>query len=353
MKQQPEAPEISAILTTHNRAHLLPRVLEGLVSQRLSAERFEVIVIDDGSADETQAVLQGWETRLPMRVLRQNPSGLAAAKNLGVFASRAPLIVFLDDDDVADPGLLVGHLAAHLRHPDVNVAVLGYTGLAPEIATLPIMEHLTGVGGQLFCHGWMQPGQMLTFREFWGGRSSCKRAFLVEHGVFNPVFRFGCEDIELAWRLSKVGLRVVYAPAARAMMIRGLTFRDFCRRSHRQGRSQWVFATLHGTQEVRDYCEIDRALAVWPKVSPDFAAILRWAEALDAMMLARGPTAPKLEATSQAELDEAYSTAFFLCRAKGIAEAASLPLAFRRPEDLQIARMGFLDWGVTKAELAT
>jgi GT2 family glycosyltransferase len=342
----PDAPEICAILTTYNRAHLLPRVLEGLEAQRLTKDRFEIVVIDDGSTDESRAVLQAWAGRLPMRILHQAQSGLAAAKNMGIFLSRAPLLVFLDDDDVADRNLLVGHLAAHLRNPDFNVAVLGHTDLTAEVAALPVMQHVTGAGGQLFSHGWMKPGEMLSFREFWGGRSSCKRSLLIDHGVFNPIFRFGCEDIELAWRLSSVGLRVLYEPSARATMIRGLTFQDFCRRAGRQGRSQWAFAQLHGTQAVRDYCEIDRALSIWPRTGHDFAAILRWAEGLDRMMLARGPHAPPLSGASQAELDEAYSTAFFLCRAKGIADAASLPPILRRAEDLPVARMGFLDWGV-------
>lgn len=342
----PATPEISAILTTYNRAHLLPRVLEGLAAQRLAAHRFEIVVIDDGSTDETQAILAAWAERLPMRVLRQAQSGLAAAKNLGIFACRAPIIVFLDDDDVADSNLLTGHLSAHLRHPDVNVAVLGHTDLAADIADLPVMRHVTGAGSQLFSYGWMKPGQMLSYREFWGGRSSCKRALLTEHGIFNPIFRFGCEDIELAWRLAPMGLRVVYQPSARATMIRGLTFRDFCHRARRQGRSQWAFANLHGAQEVRDYCEIDQALALWPKVAADITGILRWVEGLDAMMRARGTAVPALATDTQADIDEAYATAFFLCRVQGIAEAAGLPPIFKRPEDLPVSRMDFLDWGV-------
>jgi hypothetical protein len=187
----------------------------------------------------------------------------------------------------------------------------------------------------------MQPQQRLSFREFWGGRSSAKRSLLIEHGVFNPAFRFGCEDIELGFRLDPHGLRVIYEPAARSTMIRGLTFGDVCRRSIRQGRSQWLFASLHDAPAVRTYCEIDRALAVWPLVKGDFAAILRRAEGLDRMMLRRGPEAPALSAASQAELDEAYAQAFFLCRAKGIADAASLPLAVQRPERFNGSRFGF------------
>jgi GT2 family glycosyltransferase len=352
LKPMPDAPEIAAILTTQNRAHLLPRVLDGLLAQSLARDRFEVIAIDDGSTDETPAVLAAYENLLPLRIVRQAPSGLAAAKNLGIFMSRAPVLLFMDDDDVADTALLVSHLAMHLCHREASIAVLGLTDLAPEVARLPLMRHVAGPGGQLFSHGWMQPHQRLSFREFWGGRTSCKRPLLIEHGVFNPAFHFGCEDIELGWRLDRVGLRVIYEPAARSTMIRALTFEAFCRRSIRQGRAQWLFAALHDAPAVRDYCEIDRARAAWAEAKGDFAAVLRWAAALDRTMLQRGPEAPALSAASQAELDEAYAQAFFLCRAKGIADAASLPLAVRRPENFDASWVGFPGIGGPQAVTA-
>lgn len=316
--------EISALLTTHNRAHLLPRVLEGLARQRLAPSRFEVVAVDDGSADATQEVLAAWRNRLPLRVLRQNQAGLAAAKNLGVFAARAPILVFLDDDDVAEPDLLFAHLAAHLADPDQAVAVLGNTTLAPECAAAPVMRHVTEVGCQLFSYDWMRPGQVLDHTAFWGGRSSCKRGLLIRHGVFHPDFRFGCEDIELGWRLARHGLRVVYEPRARSVMIRTLTFDQFCARSYRQGRSQHRFARLHDDPNVRTYCEIDAAEAAWAQRRHGYAAHLRWTRKLDRLATARQAAGLPAHPVLQQTLDDAYREAFFLSRAKGIADAAAL-----------------------------
>lgn len=340
----PEAPEISVILTTYNRAHLLSRVLEGFRVQRLPPDRYELIAIDDGSSDGTLAVLESYRSKLPMRIVRQNAAGLAAAKTLGTFMSRAPILLFVDDDDVPSPNLLTAHLSGHLQHRERGAVILGHTSLAPEIADLPLMRHVTGAGGQLFSQGWMEPGQRLTFREFWGGRSSAKRALLVEFGVFNPIFRFGCEDIELAWRLERGhGLDVIYEPAALTTMIRGLSFDDFCRRSIRQGRSQWIFASLHPHEDLRAHCEIDQGLAAWSAAAMDFAAILRHVRELDRMMQRRGPRAPPLTAQSQSELDAAYREAFFLCRAKGIADAARLPAPARPLGAAEVSRLGLLD----------
>jgi glycosyltransferase involved in cell wall biosynthesis len=316
--------EVSALLTTYNRAHLLPRVLEGLSQQSLDASRFEILAIDDGSSDTTPEILATWQKRLPLRVIRQNHAGLAVAKNLGVFAARSPILVFLDDDDVPEPHLLKAHLAAHLAHPDPATAVLGHTTLAPEIAIHPVMRHVTEVGCQLFSYGWMQSGQVLDHTTFWGGRSSCKRSLLVRHGVFHPEFRFGCEDIELAWRLKTHGLRVVYEPFARSIMIRALTFDQFCARSYRQGCSQQLFARLHDDPEVRTYCEIEPAEKLWAQQRMSYANHLRWTRKLDHLASSRQAIELPISELLQETLDKAYRKAFFLSRAKGISDTASL-----------------------------
>jgi len=314
--------EISAILTTRNRASLLPIVLEGLKRQCLPSEYFEIVAIDDGSSDETAVILDRARAELPLRVLRQNHAGLAAAKNLGIFGSRAPIVVFLDDDDVADPRLLRAHVLAHKKYPEPEVAVLGYTELAPEVGKVPLMRHVTQVGCQLFSYGWIKPGMTLDYTCFWGGRSSCKRGLLVEHGIFNPVFGFGCEDIELGWRLAQSRFRVIYEPAAMATMIRTLGFKDFCGRSERQGRSQWRLAQLHPAPAVRKYCEIDEGLALWADNMGRFLEFLVWAEKLDRLANVREAAGRPLDARSQETLDQVYRTAFKLSRAKGIAQAA-------------------------------
>jgi hypothetical protein len=181
------------------------------------------------------------------------------------------------------------------------------------------MHHVTQAGCQLFAYGWMTPGMMLDYTCFWGGRSSCKRSLLVEHGIFNPNFTFGCEDIELGWRLKSVGLSVVYEPAAKSTMIRRLTFHDFCNRQRRQGRAQRRFAQIHPDSEVRKYCEIDSGLDIWEEHATHSAAYLRWVESLDHVATVRSAAGLALEDSFLAVLDREYRTSFALCRAQGIA----------------------------------
>ena len=315
-------PEIAAILATRNRGQLLPRILAGLWRQSLAFERFEVIVVDDGSADDTIAVLEALGEGLPLRVFRQKASGMAAARNLGVLAAQAPILVFMDDDDAPDPWLLETHLAAHWREPDPAMAVLGYTSLDPTIAALPLMRHVTEVGCQLFAYGQFRPGQVLDYTAFQGERISCKRFLLLEHGLFDPDFTVGCEDIELGWRLRPRGLRVIYEPTARSVMFRAITFDEFCHRSMQQGRSQWRFHAKHATRQVRSYCEIDACLSAWEREEARFEDIIARARALDETANTHAGRDIPLDGRLQAALDAAYREAFFLCRAKGLAEAS-------------------------------
>jgi len=314
-------PEISAIVLTRNRSDVLPMILDAFRIQSLARSQFEVIVVDDGSADDTQEVVKKFND-LPLRVFRQNQAGIAAAKNLGIFASRSPILLFLDDDCVADQDLLSAHVSAHQRYPAPSVAVLGYTDLASEIASDPLMHHVTQVGCQLFAYGRMIPGMMLDYTYFW--RSSCKRSFLVEHGIFDPNFAFGGEDLELGWRLKRAGLSVVYEPAAKSIMIRKLTFRDFCHRQRGQGRAQRRFAQIHPHSEVRAYCEIESGLNIWEKYAAHSAAYLRWVERLDHVATVRSTAGIALDDHFLAVLDKEYRTSFALCRAQGIASGIEL-----------------------------
>ena len=114
-------PEIAAVICTHNRCAWLPDALGSLAAQSLPAGRFEVIVVDDGSTDATPAVVAEFSSRLPLRVITQPNRGLAAARNAGWRAARAPLVAYLDDDARAAPDWLERILAAFAEAPAAAV----------------------------------------------------------------------------------------------------------------------------------------------------------------------------------------------------------------------------------------
>src|SRR5437016_14663373 len=83
-------PSLSAILCTFNRAELLSQTLESILGQTLDRSNFELIVIDDGSMDDTRKVVESFERRLPLRYAYQANAGLASARNHGIYRSQAP-----------------------------------------------------------------------------------------------------------------------------------------------------------------------------------------------------------------------------------------------------------------------
>jgi glycosyltransferase involved in cell wall biosynthesis len=313
---------LSALVCTFNRAELLRGTLESLCGQTLPRDLFEVVVVDDGSRDRTRDVIAEFSSRLPLVSSFQRNAGLASARNHALYLSSGEISLLVDDDDLAEPGLLQRHLEAHRRHPAPHVAVLGHTRLAPVLAGDPLMHFVTEVGGFLFSYPTVQQGVELDFSHFWGGRSSCKRAFLMEHGVFNPVFRFGCEDIELAFRLSRQGFKVVYEPSAISVMVRGIDFDGFCRRLFRQGQSNQVFSRLHPDAVVQAWTEVDGALERWRKLEPRYPSLLRSGHHLDRLARLRAEAGLAPEALDLHLLHAAYWTAFRASKLKGIAEKA-------------------------------
>jgi len=111
---------VSVVLPTYDRAHTLRASVESLLAQR--DVDFEVLVVDDGSADDTQAVLAA--LRHPrLRVLRIAHGGVAAARNAGIAASSTPFVAFHDSDDVALPGRLAVPAEFLASHPDIDVVI--------------------------------------------------------------------------------------------------------------------------------------------------------------------------------------------------------------------------------------
>lgn len=312
------APEISFVIPTRNRAIYLPAVLDGFRRQSLDRPAFEIVIVDDGSEDETGAVLAS-ANDLPLRVFRQNQAGIAAAKNLGVLASKGPIVVFADDDDVPDKDLAAAHLMAHRRRPHDWEVILGHTALSPDVGSDPLMHYVAEVGCRLFCYRGLGSDR-LNYQWFWGGRSSCKRSLLLTDGLFNPSFTFGCEDIELGWRLaSRRRLDVYYEPTAISTMIRAFGFRQFCARQMRQGRSQRVFARLHPSKEVQDYCEVPGGPAHWRRYAARFGQYMRWAERLDTVARVNSDRGVSIGTGAEKALHKAYAALFALNRAKGLA----------------------------------
>ena len=153
-------PTFSVVICTHNRAELLPRSIDSVLDQRWSD--FELVVLDDGSTDDTAAVVQQY-TDARVHYVYQENQGLGAARNAGVAHSSGRYVVFLDDDDFAMPVWLERFAAA--LHGDPAYVSCGEL-LADDSGTV-LQTRLPVPLGPGFADydGWFLPGTFVVRRD--------------------------------------------------------------------------------------------------------------------------------------------------------------------------------------------
>lgn len=113
---------ITVIMCTRNRARQLHHVLDSFVALRPPEEAtWEMIVVDNGSTDDTPAVIEAFADRLPLRRVWQPEAGLSNARNAGVAAAQGDYICWTDDDVELDPDWLAAYARAFHRYPDGTI----------------------------------------------------------------------------------------------------------------------------------------------------------------------------------------------------------------------------------------
>ena len=184
--------DVTVGLCSRNRKGILREVLLSLIDQTLGADCFEVVLVDDGSTDGSGEMIAELRPQLPysLTYLSQAHSGLATARNTGIRASRGELILYIDDDVLADPRLLEEHLKNH-RERDLCVCN-GWVNHVTEPAR-PAKPKFTMAD--------------ISTSFFWTSNVSVKRRHLLQAGLFDEDFReYGWEDQELGLRLMALGL---------------------------------------------------------------------------------------------------------------------------------------------------
>lgn len=208
-------PLISVVLATYRRAATLRRTLEHLAGQDLPAAQFEVIVIDDGSPDETAEVVAEMTPTLPyaLTYMRHENQGPGYTQNRGIERARAPVLLLLADDIFLAPGAVRAHLECHQAHPEPGVAVLGQVQQSPDLTETVFLRtwdpfRFDDIAGE----------KELPPYRFWAMNISVKRDFMRQHGMYLEHRGRGgpscMEDLELGIRLHRHGLKLLYAEAA-------------------------------------------------------------------------------------------------------------------------------------------
>ena len=188
---------VSCIVTAHNYGRFLAEALDSVLAQDYPADRMEVIVVDDGSTDDTPSVLAGYADRV--HVLRQPNLGVNAATSAGIAAASGELLTFLDADDVW-PRRRLHHLVRGFEgRPSVGLVYGDMTVIDPKGRVLAPSFRAAGgasaVSGRAF-------GRLLSFN-FVSGGAMMVRADLAPH--FSPIpAHGGHQDWWIAVQVARV-----------------------------------------------------------------------------------------------------------------------------------------------------
>jgi len=240
---------ISVLIPTYNRVDILRRTLMLFREQSMCPGDFELIVVDDGSTDDTRAMVEGLQndSPYPLRLLTQANQGPGVARNRAFSASEGEIVLITGDDICPDSDLLWQHYKDHQRIRAEEVAVLGLTDWSPDLLINPLMHFVTNIASWQFGYHQLTPGSFVDWRYFYTSNISLKRSFLEDKELFRSDFIHAAfEDIELGYRLEReFGLKVYYNECAVGYHHHPMSLDSFCLRQEKAGAMENVMWLMH------------------------------------------------------------------------------------------------------------
>jgi GT2 family glycosyltransferase len=249
-------PVASVILCVYNRAQQVVPCLESLL--RLDFTDHELVLVDDGSTDDSLRVLEEFAAAHPERaiqVVHHSPNrGVSGARNAGLAASRGRYVAFTDSDCVVDPGWLGALVAAFTESGDPTIA---------------------GVGGTVHDHPprtWAERAYIGTCRVGVGavqgrplvGNNMAFRGDLARELLFEEALTYGCDEDELVWRLEQLGYRCTFTPDAVVHHNHAMDLAGYLRMARNQGRGSARFWYKKGQGLGRDLIVLYAAVLALP-----------------------------------------------------------------------------------------
>ena len=220
---RPRRPRLSVVVPVNNGGRDLGRCLRGL--RNSSWTDYELLVVDDGSTDDTAERAGAFGARVLRNARKLGP---AAARNAGALMASAPLIFFLDADVAVHPDAIARAMARFDADPDL-------AGLFGSYDDEPTAPGLVSRFRNLLHHYVHQSGAFVEdardAHTFWTGCGVIRRDVFLSSGGFDPQLyrRPAIEDIELGYRITRAGHRIVLARDVQATHLKRWTFVEMIR----------------------------------------------------------------------------------------------------------------------------
>lgn len=293
---------VSIVIPTHNRSDLLETVLARYAECTEDLDH-EIIVVDDGSSDDTRDVLEQAARRDDrIRFTTLPNGGPARARNVGASMARKDVVLFVGDDIVpCDDRFVRTHARLHAAQPDEGFAVLGkvvWPTTGPGGVTA-VMRHIQGPGAEQFSYAYMPPYSEVDWRHFYTCNVSVKRRLVadwMEEGFSTDFPGAAFEDGEFAYRMHQrpAGLRIYFDPSSRGEHHHVHTVRTFIDRQFTVGMMAAIFIAKHpraagqlNLQAVAKAMDRDREPSTRPDVG-DLLSVIEGVKSLALLLEARG-----------------------------------------------------------------
>ena len=195
--------KFSVVIPLYNKEHYIEATIQSVLNQ--TCQDFEVLVVDDGSKDNSLALARKFESDR-VRIIPQENQGVSVARNTGILNARGEFICFLDADDEWRPDYLGTIDELTVRYPESSNFVTAYavnmgngkinysTRLEPETGCLPSY--------------WLTLAKGYDF--VWTSATTMRRDILMEAGLFKPGEKIG-QDLDMWARVARINPRVAYS----------------------------------------------------------------------------------------------------------------------------------------------
>ena len=242
-----QLPRLSAIVPALNAAATIAQCLDALTAQ--ASDEVEIIVVDDGSTDDSYEIASRYNVRLLKLARNMGPS---AARNRGAETARAPILFFLDADVALAPGGLV-RAGASMVDTEAGAVIGSYDDDPAVGSSISRFKNLA--------HHYFHQRSRRDATTFWGACGLVRRDLFFAAGGFDEQ-RDGIEDVELGYRLTARGIRIVLDPGLQVKHLKRWTLRSLLATDLRLRAIPWTILWLEGHRLPADLnFSIDQRLA--------------------------------------------------------------------------------------------
>ncbi|MBC8278519.1 MAG: glycosyltransferase [FCB group bacterium] len=237
----PKTPDIkyTVVIPVYNAEKTVGRTLDALLAQK-GAEHLEIIAVNDGSTDKTPQILRQY----PVRVLHQQNSGPASARNHGFREALGDIILFTDSDCIPQPGWLE-HMTAPFADPEISgvkgIYITRQKSLVARFVQLEFEERYRML-------------EKLQYIDFVDSYSAAFRKTALDHaGGFDESFpKADNEDVDLSFKLAADGFKMVYAPKAIVEHTHPVTLKKYLSVKFSRGFWRMAVYKMHPGKAVKD-----------------------------------------------------------------------------------------------------